>query len=67
MPTNPLLDSDGKLVVKVTPNQVTVGPDGKVHIDSRALKDFLDKKTPTMDSDAHIILMGSDCGCKCCC
>lgn len=59
------LDSDGKLVVKVVPNQVHIDSDGNIVIQNRELMAFVQSKK--IDSEAHIILMGSDCGCKCCC
>lgn len=59
------LDSDGKLVVKVVPKQVHIDKDGNIVINNKELKAFVEKKQ--IDADAHIILMGSDCGCKCCC
>lgn len=59
------LDSDGKLVVKVVPKQVEIDKDGNVVINNKELKAFIQNRK--IDADAHVILMGSDCGCKCCC
>lgn len=59
------LDSDGKLVVKVVPNQVEIDKNGNVVINNKELKAFIQNRK--IDTDAHVILMGSDCGCKCCC
>jgi hypothetical protein len=61
------LDSDGKLIVKIDPKQVVVGADGKISIDSKQLKDFLDDKKKNIAQDLHLIMMGSACGCQCCC
>lgn len=65
MSTKPPLDTDGKLVVKVVPQQVRVMENGMIHIENKELMEFLRKRT--VDENAHVILMGADCGCKCCC
>lgn len=59
------LDTDGKLVVKVVPEQVQIDRDGNIVIQNKELMEFVRAKK--IDSEAHVILMGSDCGCKCCC
>lgn len=59
------VDTDGKFVVKVVPSQVTLSDDGMVQISNKELTKFL--SSARIDEDAHLILMGSDCGCKCCC
>jgi len=65
MSTKAPLDTDGKMVIKVVPKQVTIEADGTIKIDNNELKKFLHGKK--IDADTHLILMGSDCGCKCCC
>jgi hypothetical protein len=59
------VDTDGKFVVKIVPTQVSIGDDGMVKISNKELTKFL--SGARIDQDAHLILMGSDCGCKCCC
>ncbi len=59
------LDTDGKKVVKVVPHQVKVDKAGNVIIDNKELREFIE--AGRVNDDAHVILMGSDCGCKCCC
>lgn len=61
------LDSDGKAVVKLDPNQVVIGSDGKIHIESEKLREFLHNKKAGIATDLHVIMMGSSCGCQCCC
>jgi hypothetical protein len=59
------LDTDGKNVLKVVPDQVQIDSDGNIVINNDELKNLL-KERP-IDADTHIILMGSECGCQCCC
>jgi len=61
------LDSDGKAVVKIDPKQVVIGADGKIHIESAKLTEFLHNKKAGIAEDLHLIMMGSACGCQCCC
>ena len=63
--TKPPFDTDGKIVIKVDPKQVRLSDDGSIVIDNKDLKKFLAKHQ--IDKDAHVILMGSNCGCQCCC
>jgi hypothetical protein len=67
MPKVEGLDTDGKLVVSVHPDQVNIGEDGRISISNEELRKFVSDRSSTMAPDLHLILMGSDCGCKCCC
>ena len=59
------VDTDGKLVIKIVPAQVSLDKDGMVQISNRDLTEYLSGSR--IDEEAHLILMGSDCGCRCCC
>lgn len=61
------LDTDGKKIVKVDPSQVVVGKDGTISINNEDLKKFVTEKKEEIAKDLHLILMGSSCGCQCCC
>jgi len=59
------LDTDGKVVLKVDPKHIELNPDGTLKINHPKLQDFL--RSHKKGTDAHLILMGSNCGCQCCC
>jgi hypothetical protein len=63
--TIPGLDEDGKFVLHVDPKHIEVDEQGNLKVNHPKMKEFL--KNHKMGTDSHIILMGSNCGCQCCC
>ena len=56
---------NGEFSVKISKGQIEIDKEGRIIIKDQDLLGFL-KKNNT-HATANLVLMGSDCGCKCCC
>jgi len=61
-----LLDTDGKLWVKLVPNEVQIDADGDIKIKNAKLKTMLKDWDPK--AEVYLLHMAvGDCGCRCHC